>query len=92
MELENYNEYIDLKFNGIKIKVTTCKDNQIKMRDRTKIEYCETPICKDNCPINSSAKCIPQKDYVNNVNTNKCVCLPGYEGEFCKNKIYANLT
>jgi len=53
------------------------------------IQYCEEPVCKDNCPIGISAKCTAYyKKEKNDINLNKCECLSGWEGDYCENKVY----
>jgi len=53
------------------------------------LQYCEDPICKSDCPVGVSAKCIPfYKKEKNDINLNACECLPGWDGNYCENKVY----
>jgi len=55
------------------------------------IKYCEEPICNKDCPVGISAKCISYySEGKNDINLNKCQCLPGWKGDNCKSKIYIN--
>jgi len=90
---DNYNGIIKTNFDTIKINVTGCNENQIK-RYNNKILYCENPICHQDCPVSVSAICKPNSstnnNLINDINNNKCVCLVGWDGENCKNKIILN--
>ncbi|OUM61998.1 hypothetical protein PIROE2DRAFT_62167 [Piromyces sp. E2] len=73
------------------ISINECNENQIKMINRRGIQYCENAKCKDNCPIKTSANCVPPKNIslnINDINLNKCECLPGWKGDNCSIKIY----
>ncbi|ORX64425.1 hypothetical protein BCR32DRAFT_273116 [Anaeromyces robustus] len=89
--VKNYNEYIDLKFDEINITINECNSYQIKMKNpKTKVLYCETPICPDTCS-NETAICLPKyREFINDINENICECLPGWEGENCQNRIIFN--
>ncbi|OUM60857.1 hypothetical protein PIROE2DRAFT_13300 [Piromyces sp. E2] len=93
--IENFeNNHIELRFNNIEIKVNGCDSNQIKMYDKNGILYCESPKCKSNCPILTSASCeAPAKNFekINDINLNKCVCNPGWLGSYCDIKNYVDL-
>jgi len=54
--------------------------------------YCENPICNDDCPISfGTAICIKKENaQTNNKNNNKCECVPGWTGDKCEKKDYAN--
>ncbi|OUM65522.1 hypothetical protein PIROE2DRAFT_7453 [Piromyces sp. E2] len=82
--MENFNGKMDLDFDNLKIKVLPCDDNQIIMYDKHGIMFCETPICNSDCPIDSSANCIPYyKENINDINKNICQCIDGWEGPNC---------
>ncbi|OUM69523.1 hypothetical protein PIROE2DRAFT_2621 [Piromyces sp. E2] len=88
-KMENYNSHIKFKFNDIEIIVNTCNDNQVKMYDSNGVLYCENAKCKSDCPVDKSAKCIPYyKENINLRDRNNCICLDGWEGENCQNRIY----
>jgi len=62
------------------------------MYDKNGISYCENPICDDKCPVGESAECI-KNDNTKNINDkykNKCKCYTGFDGEYCKNKVYVD--
>ncbi|OUM68068.1 hypothetical protein PIROE2DRAFT_4352 [Piromyces sp. E2] len=87
ISIENYNNII-IKSNEIEIEVLDCNDNQIRMYDKKGILYCENAKCNDDCPINTSAECIPYyKENINIANINICSCLNGYGGSNCENNI-----
>ena len=87
--IENYNGDIDFKFNDIIINVKTCDTNQIKMYDKNHILYCENPICKNDCPVDSSAICKAfQDEGINDIKKNICECSPGWKGDKCDSKIF----
>ncbi|ORX63531.1 hypothetical protein BCR32DRAFT_273406 [Anaeromyces robustus] len=91
VDIENklYHEEINFKFNNIKINILPCSDNQIKMYDQKGFLYCENPICDSSCPTNSTAVCFPSnKELVNDINLNQCVCLNGWEGSNCDVKVF----
>ncbi|ORX82804.1 hypothetical protein BCR32DRAFT_292364 [Anaeromyces robustus] len=91
INIENYNRNIDLKFNTIKIKVTSCEENQIIFYDKDKILYCENPICDESCPVDVSAICKPYyKELINDAKLNNCTCLDGWNGDHCENRIFVN--
>lgn len=70
----------------MKIEVHDCNEEQIKIEDRNKIPRCEDPICDDKCPVGKSAKCEFSSNSENNKKKNKCICLPGYKGDYCGTK------
>ncbi|ORX54261.1 hypothetical protein BCR36DRAFT_410804 [Piromyces finnis] len=87
--IENYDDEIKLNIPIIKVKINNCGENQIKMYDRNNMLYCENPECEDNCPINVSAYCKPfYEERKNDKSKNMCICLPGWKGPNCENKIY----
>lgn len=89
--IENYNNELIYDFNDIKINVKECGEYQIKMYNSNGILYCQNPICSPNCPVNTSAICIPaHKEFTNNINENKCICLDGWQGLYCNEKIFIN--
>jgi len=92
LKLENYNGQILSDFNNTKIEVSECRKDQIVMFYYKNIIYCETPLCKLDCPVAKSATCQPGKNIigVNDRVLNKCKCLPGWKGDNCLEKIYIN--
>ncbi|OUM59259.1 hypothetical protein PIROE2DRAFT_63897 [Piromyces sp. E2] len=71
------------------IEIKECNENQIKMIDKSGIQYCVNPTCKESCLINESAICKPYyKENINDINLNICECLPGWKGNNCEEKIY----
>jgi len=88
--VENYQENIQLIYNEIEIIIKDCEENQIVMtNEKFGIQYCEDPICKNDCPVGISAKCNPfYKKKKNDINLNTCECLPGWDGDYCENKVY----
>lgn len=86
--IENYSN-IKLKFDDIELKIKNCNENQIVMKDKYDIQYCEKPKCHESCPVNSTATCLAYNSKsVNNKSLNICKCLPGWTGENCDIKIY----
>jgi len=80
-----------MKFDPIEIKVLNCDDDHIKMYDKNGILSCEIPLCKDTCPISSTAVCKPYKhELENSKEKNKCVCLSGWEGDYCEKQKIVN--
>ncbi|OUM60238.1 hypothetical protein PIROE2DRAFT_14054 [Piromyces sp. E2] len=91
--VEGLEEYIEIKSNDIEIQINTCDDNQIEMKNKNGILYCEEPICNKNCPVNSTAICIKgSTKNVNNNENNICKCTEGWKGFTCNEKIYENLS
>ncbi|ORX53799.1 hypothetical protein BCR36DRAFT_396482 [Piromyces finnis] len=89
--IENYNDEINFKFSSIEINIKECSKYQIKMIDKNNIQYCEEPKCKENCPVDISAICIPySNELVNDISKNRCVCLPGWKGENCTDKDFVS--
>jgi len=87
--IENYNDELQFKFDPIEITIKECSDNQIVMVNNRGIQYCEEPICGKDCPVGISAKCVAYyKKEKNDINLNKCECLPGWNGNKCENKVY----
>jgi len=88
--VDNIENEIELKFDDIEISVSDCETNQIKMYNNNGIIYCVNPICK-NCPVGESATCIQYyTELINDIEKNICQCLPGYEGNNCKDKKFIN--
>ncbi|ORX56015.1 hypothetical protein BCR36DRAFT_280564 [Piromyces finnis] len=86
VENNGNNNNIEIKNNEIEIEILGCDENQIKMYDKDGILYCENAICKDNCPIDISANCIPYyNERYNNIDKNICSCLPGWTGNNLQN-------
>ncbi|OUM64985.1 hypothetical protein PIROE2DRAFT_60292 [Piromyces sp. E2] len=90
--VENYKYNITFKFKEIEIVIGECGENQIKMVDKDGSWYCENPICKDSCPVGTSAKCLP---FLSNINKNDrtkniCQCAQGWNGENCDERIYVD--
>ncbi|OUM67532.1 hypothetical protein PIROE2DRAFT_58679 [Piromyces sp. E2] len=89
VNIDNYNEDIQLKFDDIELTISECRENQIKMYDKNGIVYCSDPVCRENCPIPEAAICVAgHSENINNIESNICTCLPGLEGELCDNKIF----
>jgi len=90
--LEKNSENIEFDVNNIKIVVNECNENQIKLYKKNKISYCESPICRESCPImESRAICKPSKDSrINDYRKNICECSPGWEGDMCDEKVFVN--
>ncbi|ORX56013.1 hypothetical protein BCR36DRAFT_175699 [Piromyces finnis] len=93
IRIDNYNGILSYKFSNIEIEVLSCKSNQVKMKNKNKILYCENPICDDKCPIGISAICEASKEEnVNDFNKNKYKCLKGWHGINCQDKDYMNFS
>ncbi|OUM57725.1 hypothetical protein PIROE2DRAFT_17194 [Piromyces sp. E2] len=87
----NIKNDVELRFDDIEITVSECGVNQIKMYNHNGILYCEDPLCKPGCPVGESAICIPYyKELINNIEKNRCKCLPGWVGNKCENKNLIN--
>lgn len=86
--VENYNNDIKINFYDIKVEVNGCSDNQIEMHDKN-ILYCENPICKASCPIDTTATCVRyyEKD-INDINLNRCECIAGWNGNYCDSRVF----
>ncbi|OUM62719.1 hypothetical protein PIROE2DRAFT_10928 [Piromyces sp. E2] len=55
--------------------------------------YCENPICKESCPIKTNAFCMPSNySNINDKNLNICTCLPGWNGDYCNQKVFINFS
>ena len=84
VNIENYDDVINYDFN-ITLTVNKCSEDQLAMV-KNDIEYCETPICTDSCPVDSKAICYP---YTNNIvsdnvaQLNICKCKAGWEDDYC---------
>ncbi|OUM60242.1 hypothetical protein PIROE2DRAFT_14060, partial [Piromyces sp. E2] len=91
VELENNVEKVNTQIEKVIINVTECHDNQILIyKNKNKdIISCEKPICRKDCPITTTASCeIPSRNVTaNNVNENICVCIIGWTGKNCQEKI-----
>ncbi|ORX77177.1 hypothetical protein BCR32DRAFT_248134 [Anaeromyces robustus] len=82
--IENYHDELQFKFDPIEITIKECSKNQIVVVSNRGIQYCEEPVCKDSCPVGISAKCIAYYNKEkNDINLNKCECLPGWDGDYC---------
>jgi len=80
--IENYHEDVSFNFDKIKIYVSNCKNNQIKMY-KNHISYCENAQCLNSCS-NNTLMCKPYyKERINDVNLNECICNKGWDGKFC---------
>ncbi|OUM70298.1 hypothetical protein PIROE2DRAFT_56958 [Piromyces sp. E2] len=89
--IENYNDPIKFNFNNINITINDCNSNQIKMKDKKGIQYCENPLCHESCPVGVTAKCLSlHKENINNINENVCECLPGWKGNNCDHKKFVD--
>jgi len=87
--IENYYDELQIKFNPIEITIKECTNKQILMINNRGIQYCEEPICNEECNVGIAADCIPYyKKDINDINLNICECLPGYDGNNCKNKVF----
>jgi len=76
----------------LEVLVSSCNQDQIRMYNKNKILYCESPKCDEKCPINTSAYCQSYyNDTINDIKKNKCVCNEGWEGDFCTEKIFFDL-
>jgi len=88
-----YNEYIQFEKDQLKVNITNCNNNEIIMHLNNNFYYCENPICDNSCPImNGTAIC--KKGILENINTfstNRCECLPGWDGDKCETKVYAKI-
>ncbi|ORX50769.1 hypothetical protein BCR36DRAFT_397449 [Piromyces finnis] len=79
-----------VEINSQGINILACDKYQIKMY-KNGILSCEIPVCKDTCPISSTAICRPYiNEFVNNKENNICECLSGWEGEYCEKKKLVN--
>ncbi|OUM67534.1 hypothetical protein PIROE2DRAFT_4937, partial [Piromyces sp. E2] len=93
VNIDNYNEDIQLKFDDIELTISECRENQIKMYDKNGILYCSKPVCRESCPIPEAAVCIiGHSENINNIESNICKCRPGLEGELCDNKIFIDFS
>jgi len=93
LQVENYNDGLLLSdFNHTEINISQCKRDQIKMNYNPYITYCETPLCRLDCPVGKSALCKPDENShgLNDREKNHCICLSGWEGDNCSKKIYTN--
>ena len=87
--IENYYEELQIKIDPIEITIKECTENQIIMFNNRNIQYCEEPICNNECQVGVSAECIPfYKEEKNDINLNICKCLSGWNGKNCKDKVY----
>ncbi|OUM68061.1 hypothetical protein PIROE2DRAFT_4345, partial [Piromyces sp. E2] len=66
--VENYNSNIKINIDDIEIEVNRCNENQIEMHNKN-ILYCENPVCKLSCPVNTTATCI--RYYEKDINDSK---------------------
>ncbi|OUM59346.1 hypothetical protein PIROE2DRAFT_15145 [Piromyces sp. E2] len=79
---------IKINYDPIEIEIKDCEKDQVKYLYRNNIPTCENPICRESCPVGISAKCEPFYKSKNDIKLNKCVCLSGFEGENCNQKIF----
>jgi len=88
-----YNEHIQFEKDQLTVKIVACNDNEIVMHLKDDFYYCESPVCDNSCPVmNGTAICkkgVPEN--INTLSTNRCECLPGWDGEKCETKIYAEI-
>ena len=99
---ENQNVMYKLQYDKLNITIRNCTENQIKMSRSYKYNkdtiksyfYCENAVCPDECPINDvndKAKCIIGYNNTDNIKElNICKCNPGWEGEYCNNKVFVD--
>ncbi len=97
LENNNKNE-ININFDKFKINVNDCDENQIKLYSKDTYFYCENPLCNDDCPVsNGTAICKKNKNIdtnnkiINDKNNNICECVPGWVGDKCEKKDYADI-
>lgn len=88
IKIDNYEDNIEFKFENIEITIKQCGENQITLYNSNNIIYCENPKCKDDCPVDVSAICKPFSQTFNNIESNICECLRGWEGINCNNRIF----
>lgn len=92
--IENSNKIIIKDFNEFNIDVLKCNINEITLYLKNKLITCIKPVCNSDCPVNTTASCLPPSEIINSKNTqkyNKCVCNSGYRGINCDEKIFIDL-
>jgi len=84
---------IIIENDNFNIMINDCDKTQIKMYYKDSYFYCENPICDADCPVsNGTAICVKNEDVqTNNKNKGKCECVPGWIGDKCETKDYANI-
>ncbi|OUM62264.1 hypothetical protein PIROE2DRAFT_11522 [Piromyces sp. E2] len=92
--IKNSEREIVSKFENITIKVLPCRETQFSIY-KNEILFCETAMCKQDCPTNSTATCLPYLENttikpINDINKNICKCINGWEGDKCNIKKFVN--
>jgi len=90
--IENYKYDLIFNFDEIEIIINECGKDQIKLFDKNGNPYCDTPICRNSCPVGTTARCVSPSPTTNenDKKKNKCECIPGWEGINCDEKIFVD--
>jgi len=81
---------IHFNVDNLDVTVKDCNSEYIKLYDKNKFYSCESPLCKDECPIQDKrAVCVKnESNNSNNKFSNECKCLDGWIGNNCETQDY----